>query len=79
MSTYTSIGDYSNVKILPKPSVYKLMFFYNFLNTVEVHANVDKTSILLDIHEKLRLGKLLYRYIINLFLDFLINFWNKIF
>ena len=67
--TYTSIEEHNDVKILPKPSVEKLMVSYNFFDSVLVHAKFVKKNIILDILKKMHLGKSLVWYIVKLFLE----------
>ena len=76
--TYINVEDHNEVKLLLKPSVKKLLVFYPFLNSVQVHAKLDK-KILMGLLENRRFGKSLVSYVINLFLEFLRFFPNKVF
>ena len=77
LATCISINDHKGVKLLPKLSLQKLQVFYHFLSSLQVYAKGHEASILLDILEKLRFGKSLVIYIINIFLDFFQKFFEK--
>ena len=48
LATYTSIENHDDVTLFPTPSLLKLMVFYNFLDSVQVHARVVKANVLLQ-------------------------------